>query len=131
VKLRSLPRALAVNGLLTLLAVFALFPLVWMVSVSFMQAGEASSFPPPLLPAKPSIGSVTSLNWRQRPAPSMRAASYSSCGIACSAAMKMIMLAPKPFHTENRMIDGIAQSGSPSQSIGPRPKLPSQALSIP
>jgi len=55
VKLRSLPRALAVNGLLTLLAVFALFPLVWMVSVSFMQAGEASSFPPPLLPAKPSV----------------------------------------------------------------------------
>ena len=54
-KLRSLPRALAVNGLLTLLAVFALFPLVWMVSVSFMQAGEASSFPPPLLPAKPSV----------------------------------------------------------------------------
>ncbi len=29
----------------------SLFPLLWMLSVSFMQPGEASTFPPPLLPA--------------------------------------------------------------------------------
>jgi len=49
------PAAIAINGALVAAAAFALFPLVWMVSVSFMQAGEASSFPPPLLPAKPSV----------------------------------------------------------------------------
>ena len=37
-------------------------------------------------------GSVTCRNCRQRDAPSMRAASYRSSGIACSPARKMIML---------------------------------------
>lgn len=41
--------------LLVLLAAFALFPLAWMVSVSLMEPGEASQFPPPLLPARPSL----------------------------------------------------------------------------
>jgi multiple sugar transport system permease protein len=40
-----------VNAALALVALFALVPLLWMLSVSFMQAGEASHFPPPLLPA--------------------------------------------------------------------------------
>lgn len=40
----------AINGLLIGMALFALFPLLWMLSVSFMQPGEASRFPPPLLP---------------------------------------------------------------------------------
>jgi multiple sugar transport system permease protein len=39
-----------VNGLLVAAAFIALFPLLWMVSVSFMRPGEASTFPPPLLP---------------------------------------------------------------------------------
>ena len=39
-----------VNGLLVALAVLSTFPLLWMLSVSFMQPGEASHFPPPLLP---------------------------------------------------------------------------------
>ena len=39
-----------------------------------------------------SIGSVTKRNCRHRDAPSMRAASYNSTGIACSPARKMIML---------------------------------------
>ncbi|MFC4728120.1 carbohydrate ABC transporter permease [Coralloluteibacterium thermophilus] len=41
-----------VNGLLIGLAAIALAPLLWMLSVSFMQQGEASAFPPPLLPAR-------------------------------------------------------------------------------
>ncbi len=39
-----------VNGALLLLALVSLAPLLWMVSVSFMPMGEASRFPPPLLP---------------------------------------------------------------------------------
>lgn len=41
----------AVNGALVALAVVALAPLAWMLSVSFMPTGEASGFPPPLLPS--------------------------------------------------------------------------------
>jgi multiple sugar transport system permease protein len=33
-----------------LIALLVLFPLAWMLSVSFMSTGEASAFPPPLLP---------------------------------------------------------------------------------
>ena len=44
---------------LTLLAAFValvtLAPLLWMVSVSFMAPGEAAQFPPPLLPAAPTL----------------------------------------------------------------------------
>ena len=54
------PEALLVNGLLVLLASMALFPLLWMVSVSFMRPGEAASFPPPLLPSQ-----ATFDNYRQ------------------------------------------------------------------
>lgn len=40
---------------LSFLSVFALFPLLWMLSVSFMVPGEASNFPPPLLPEHPTF----------------------------------------------------------------------------
>lgn len=40
---------------LSIIAVFALFPLFWMLSVSFMTPGEASDFPPPLLPEHPTL----------------------------------------------------------------------------
>jgi multiple sugar transport system permease protein len=52
--------ALAINAALALAAAFAVLPLLWMVSVSFMQPGAASSYPPPLLPADPTLG-----NYRQ------------------------------------------------------------------
>lgn len=44
-----------VNGLLVALAVLSLAPLLWMLSVSFMQPGGASHFPPPLWPAEPTL----------------------------------------------------------------------------
>lgn len=47
--------ALAVNGLLLLGAGLTLFPLVWMLSVSFMTGMEATQFPPPLLPDAPTL----------------------------------------------------------------------------
>lgn len=47
--------ALLVNAALALAAAAALFPLAWMLSVSFMHPGEASALPPPLLPAQPTL----------------------------------------------------------------------------
>jgi multiple sugar transport system permease protein len=44
-----------VNGLLIGLTVVSLFPLLWMLSVSFMPAGAAGVLPPPLLPAAPTL----------------------------------------------------------------------------
>jgi multiple sugar transport system permease protein len=49
-----------VNGLLAGLAAASLFPLLWMVSVSFMPPGAASVLPVPILPS-----SVTLDNYRQ------------------------------------------------------------------
>lgn len=49
-----------VHAALLLLAVVSLAPLAWMVSVSFMPAGEASGFPPPLLPS-----SITVANYHE------------------------------------------------------------------
>src|SRR5262245_23207018 len=49
-----------VNGLLLGAVALTLVPLVWMVSVSLMSPGEASTFPPPLLPRQ-----VTFANYRE------------------------------------------------------------------
>ena len=53
--------ALLVNAGLVVLALLALAPLLWMVAVSFMQKGEASAFPPPLLPEAPSFAAYREL----------------------------------------------------------------------
>ncbi|WP_243042046.1 carbohydrate ABC transporter permease [Dyella sedimenti] len=42
-----------IHGLLAGGTLVAVFPLLWMVSVSFMRPGEAGSLPSPLLPAHP------------------------------------------------------------------------------
>jgi len=57
--MRGLATAL-VNGLLAGAATITLLPLVWMLSVSLMSPGEASTFPPPLLPSQ-----ATFDNYRQ------------------------------------------------------------------
>ena len=54
------PLAWWVNSALVLGALGAAAPLLWMLSVSFMQPGEASTFPPPLWPAQ-----ATTANYRQ------------------------------------------------------------------
>ncbi len=51
----------AVNGLLIAAAAIALFPLLWMLSVSFMQPGAASTYPPPLLPAHATLANYREL----------------------------------------------------------------------
>jgi multiple sugar transport system permease protein len=44
-----------VNAALLLAGMLTAFPLVWMVCVSFMQPGAASTYPPPLLPQAPTL----------------------------------------------------------------------------
>ncbi len=53
--------ALLINGLLGLTGALTLFPLVWMVSVSFMPAGTSATYPPPLFPAHPTMANYTEL----------------------------------------------------------------------
>jgi multiple sugar transport system permease protein len=59
-KTRSL-RMLVLNALLAGLAALTLFPLAWMVSASLMAPGEASAFPPPLLPRAASLDNYRTL----------------------------------------------------------------------
>ncbi|WP_142806377.1 carbohydrate ABC transporter permease [Stenotrophomonas maltophilia] len=49
-----------INGALLVLALVSLAPLLWMLSVSFMPQGQASHFPPPLLPS-----SITTHNYHE------------------------------------------------------------------
>ena len=55
------PAAIAINGLLFGASALALFPLLWMLAVSFMAPGEASAYPPPLVPAHPSFANYREL----------------------------------------------------------------------
>jgi multiple sugar transport system permease protein len=48
-------RALALNGVVVVIGLLTAFPLFWMGAVSLMSPGEASQFPPPLLPASPTL----------------------------------------------------------------------------
>ncbi|HEU4959226.1 MAG TPA: carbohydrate ABC transporter permease [Sphingomonas sp.] len=50
-----------VNVAMWLLGLFAVAPLLWMMSVSLMQPGEAAHFPPPLLPRHPTIENYVTL----------------------------------------------------------------------
>jgi multiple sugar transport system permease protein len=50
-----------VNGVLLGLATLTVLPLVWMLSVSLMAPGEASTFPPPLLPRQATLANYREL----------------------------------------------------------------------
>jgi multiple sugar transport system permease protein len=52
---------IAINAALLLLTLIAAAPLLWMLSVSFMPAGTASHFPPPLLPARATLDNYREL----------------------------------------------------------------------
>ena len=54
-------QAIAVNGLLAVATLLTVAPLLWMLAASFMRSGEASSFPPPLWPAEPTLGQYRAL----------------------------------------------------------------------
>ncbi|MDH5821642.1 carbohydrate ABC transporter permease [Luteimonas sp. RD2P54] len=53
--------AFAINAALVALALVALAPLAWMLSVSFMPRGEASGFPPPMLPSAATLDNYEQL----------------------------------------------------------------------
>ncbi len=48
-------RDLVLNLGVAAIGLIVLFPLLWMLSVSVMATGEAATFPPPLLPARPTL----------------------------------------------------------------------------
>jgi multiple sugar transport system permease protein len=58
--MRRIAAPLAVNAALVAIAALTLFPLAWMAAVSLMAPGEASTYPPPLLP-----GHATLANYRE------------------------------------------------------------------
>src|SRR4029079_2182940 len=60
-RMRRRVQAPLVNGLLLAAAALTLFPLLWMVSVSTMSPGEASSYPPPLVPERATLGNYREL----------------------------------------------------------------------
>lgn len=51
----------SINALLVVGGIAAVFPLLWMLAVSFMAPGEASHFPPPLLPKQPTLANYRTL----------------------------------------------------------------------
>ena len=51
----------SVNALLVMGGIAAVFPLLWMLAVSFMVPGEASHFPPPLLPRHATLANYRTL----------------------------------------------------------------------
>lgn len=53
--------ALLVNAALAAIALLTLFPLVWMLSASFMAPGETIAFPPPFVPASPTLANYREL----------------------------------------------------------------------
>jgi multiple sugar transport system permease protein len=72
-----------VNGLLVIVAALTLFPLAWMVSVSFMRPGEANTFPPPLLPDAPTLANYRELLERH----GLGRAFLNSLGLASAATL--------------------------------------------
>jgi multiple sugar transport system permease protein len=52
---------LTLNIAILILVSIVAFPLIWMISVSFMAAGEASNFPPPILPKTPQLSAYHEL----------------------------------------------------------------------
>jgi multiple sugar transport system permease protein len=63
--MKPIRSSVTINATLVVVATFALFPLLWMLSVSFMTPGEASAVPPPLLPSEPTLANYAELFARE------------------------------------------------------------------
>jgi multiple sugar transport system permease protein len=101
------PKALAVNGALVIAALLAIGPLLWMVSVSLMRPGEANNYPPPLLPAEPSLARYTDL----LKTGGFGRAFLTSLGLACVAT------------TISTLLNALAGYGFAKLTFGGRDKL--------
>jgi len=74
------------HAVLLVIGVATLTPLAWMVSASFMQSGEASTFPPPFLPSSPTLEQYASLFTR------LNIARYLVNSVVVSVAVTLISL---------------------------------------
>ena len=83
--------AVTVNAALALAAAFALFPLLWMVSVSFMQPGAASSYPPPLMPADATLQNYRDLFARANMGGYLLNSLVVACGLTVSSVFFNLM----------------------------------------
>jgi len=81
-------KTIAVNLALIAAALLAIAPLLWMVSVSLMRPGEASNYPPPLLPAEPSLARYTEL----LKSGGFGRAFLTSLGLACAVTLVSTLL---------------------------------------
>jgi multiple sugar transport system permease protein len=59
--MRRRAAALAIHAALVFGAVLSLTPLVWMLAASLMRPGEASGFPPPFFPSRPTLANYRDL----------------------------------------------------------------------
>ena len=59
--MKRLAAPVMVNALLAVMAAITLFPLAWMLAVSLMAPGEASAYPPPLLPRDATLANYREL----------------------------------------------------------------------
>jgi len=85
------PAAVIINSALGLAAAFALFPLLWMVSVSFMQPGAASSYPPPLLPADATLQNYRDLFARVNMGGYLLNSLVVACGLTVTSVLFNVM----------------------------------------
>lgn len=59
--MKRLPATLWINATLFVVAALTMFPLLWMAAVSLMPPGTSSSYPPPLIPAHPTLDNYRAL----------------------------------------------------------------------
>ena len=85
------PAAVIINSALGLAAAFALFPLLWMVSVSFMQPGAASSYPPPLMPADATLQNYRDLFARANMGGYLLNSLIVACGLTATSVLFNVM----------------------------------------
>jgi multiple sugar transport system permease protein len=77
-----------VHGVLIAGGALTLFPLFWMVSASFMASGEATTFPPHLVPAAPTLNQYRELFVRLR----LGRALFSSTVVAVAVTVLSVFL---------------------------------------
>ena len=85
------PAAVVINSALGIAAAFALFPLLWMVSVSFMQPGAASSYPPPLMPADATLQNYRDLFTRASMGGYLLNSLIVACGLTVTSVLFNVM----------------------------------------
>ena len=85
------PAAVVINSALGIAAAFALFPLLWMVSVSFMQPGAASSYPPPLWPADATLQNYRDLFARANMGGYLLNSLIVACGLTVTSVLFNVM----------------------------------------